>query len=424
MAAFGRKTKPSPKATDAAMGEKFIKTLMPKARHKALFGGRGGGKSWAVATYLVITAAKHKKKIVCARQFQNSIRDSSKELIEKRIEALGLVSEFAFTDREILHKGTKSTFLFTGLDRNIDSIRSLEGADTVWVEEARTIKEKSMEVLLPTVRAAGSELIWTWNPELPTDPVDSYFRDGEAPPDAIVTHVSWRDNPFFALTAMPQEMDLLKKGNFLRYKHVWEGEYDTRHESKVYPNARTGRIDIDPDTMVARYGMDFGFGSDPSFVVKVYVDHNRRRIYVAGEASGRVGMDDLPLMVRSVVSRDDDQLRCDSSQPGTIEFLRRRGLNAVGAKKGPGSIKSGIQFIQSYDLIIDPDCESLREECRLYTWMMDRLTGQILNTPIDANNHGLDALRYALEDLSIEGQDPGPDKDGGVIKLNLWRRRA
>ena len=112
-----------------------------------------------------------------------------------------------------------------------------------------------------------------------------------------------------------------------------------------------------PEDCPPRYGMDFGFGNDPSFVVKVYVNEYRKQIYIAAEASGRVAMDDLPMLVRSVIESDRDLVRADSSQPGTIEFLKRRGLNIVAAQKGPGSVKSGINFLQSYDIVIDPSCE-------------------------------------------------------------------
>lgn len=415
-----------PKAVDVILGEKFTTTLFRKARHKALHGGRGSGKSYSVATYLAIEACKAKYRFVCGRQFQNSIRDSSKELIEKRIKDLNLIQQFEITDRTIVHKGTGTDFLFIGLERNIESIRSLEGADKVWIEEARTTNAKSLEILLPTVRKKDSELIWTWNPEQPDDPVDQYFRGNGVkdkatrwrPPErSVVTEVSYRDNPFFHGTELASEMEILKRGNPDRFQHVWEGGYDLRHESKVFPGVRIGRIQIDPDVMAPRYGMDFGFGSDPSFIVKLYVNEQRKQIYFAAEASGRIPMDELPTLVRTVIEEDGDQIKADSSQPGTIEYLRKRGLNVVAAHKGPGSVKSGINFLQGYDLIIDPSCEQLRSEARLYSWSTDRLTGQILSVPVDANNHGWDSARYAVEDLSLEGGDASVDPHGGVVQL-------
>ena len=140
--------------------------------------------------------------------------------------------------------------------------------------------------------------------------------------------------------------------------------------------------------------MDFGFGSDPSFVVKLFVFPEKKQIYIANEASGRVTMDQLPHMVRSVTREDGDRVCCDSSQPGTIEFLQSRGINAMPAKKGPGSVKSGILFLQGFEIIIDPNCEKMQEEAHLYIWMTDKLTNQALSTPVDAFQPwlGCDAL--------------------------------
>jgi len=400
------------------LGQKFIDTLFTEARHKALHGGRGSAKSWSVATYLPIKACQQEKRIVCARQFQNSIRDSSKELVEKRIQALGLAPQFDITDRYIIHKGTNSRFIFIGLERNIESIRSLEGADIVWVEEARNTSAKSLEILLPTIRAAGSEIIWTWNPVDPTDPVDAYFRKGTPPPRSIVTAVTYRDNPYFDQTEMPAEMEVLKRGNPRRYRHVWEGEYDVSYETKVFTNVRVGRPEV-PADIPPYYGMDFGFGSDPSFVVKLYVFQSAKQIYIAKEAKARVTMDQLPHLVRSVIHEEGCYIKADASQPGTIEFLNARGLNVFPAKKGPGSVKSGILFLQGYEIVIDPDCEAMREEAHLYSWMTDKLTNQALSTPVDAHNHGWDAVRYATEDVAYDTA-LDDDETGGVLSLKLW----
>jgi phage terminase large subunit len=165
--------------------------------------------------------------------------------------------------------------------------------------------------------------------------------------------------------------------------------------------------------------MDFGFGSDPSFVVKVYVFSKEKQIYIASEASGRVTMDQLPHMARSVTREDGDLIKCDSSQPGTIEFLQSRGINAQPAKKGPGSVKSGILWLQGFEIIIDPNCEKMQEEAHLYSWMSDKLTNQALSTPVDAFNHGWDATRYATEDVAQETALDGVE-DGGVLNLKLW----
>jgi phage terminase large subunit len=401
----------------AEMGAKHVATLFCDARHKALHGGRGSAKSWSIATYLGIKASKLRKRIVCARQFQNSIRDSSKELIEKRIEKLGLSPQFDITERYIVHRETRSQFLFVGLERNVESIRSLEGADIVWIEEARTVSAKSMEILLPTVRAADSELIWSWNPVDPEDPVDAYFRKGKLPPRSIVTAVTFRDNPFFNDTEMPLEMEVLKRGNPARYRHVWEGEYDISYDTKIFTHVRVGRPQIPSDNQPL-YGMDFGFGSDPSFVVKVHMLPGRV-LYIAREACARISMDRLPHLITSVTDGAEVLIKADASQPGTIEFLNARGFHVVGAKKGPGSVKSGILYLQGFEIVIDPSCEKMREEAHLYSWMTDRLTNKVLPIPVDAHNHGWDSVRYATEDEAA-ATALDDDSDGGVFKLKLW----
>jgi phage terminase large subunit len=401
------------------MGENFTRTLFAKnVRHKAMYGGRGSGKTWSIGSYLVYTANTERKRIICARQFQNSIRDSSKDLIERRIRDFELDREFSLTDRAITHRKTGSEFLFIGLERNIESIRSLEGADIVWIDEARTISNRSMEILLPTVRAPGSQLIWSWNPEDPLDPVDAYFRAGKPPPNSVITFVDYHDNPYFKHTTLPHEMEVLKRGNFNRYRHVWLGEYDLSYDSKVFSNIRVGRIDV-PYAVPPLYGMDFGFGKDPSFVVKCYHLEKTKQIFIAAEATGRVALDMLPAMLRTVIADDGDLVKADASQPGTIEFLQARGFNIHAAQKGPGSVKSGINFLQGYEIVIDPNCEAMREEARLYSWMTDKLTGRVLSAPVDAYNHGWDAVRYATESAQVESAMEG-DNSGGVMSLKIW----
>jgi phage terminase large subunit len=412
-------------APSIMLGEKFLDLFKP-ARHKAYYGGRGSAKSHSIAAVLVLLSAHKPLFIVCARQFQNSIRDSVKQLIESKIRVFGLISQFTILEREIVHNGTGSRFVFVGLDRNPDSIKSLEGADICWVEEARTINQRSMEILIPTVRKPGSEIWWSWNPENEDDPVDDYFRgNGKQnkhnknflpPPNSIIKRVGIEDNPWFYQTEMPNEMWFMLNGNHRRYLHIWMGEYDTDFESKIFPNVIIGRIEI-PDYVPPRYGMDFGFGSDPSVILKLYVDNLSRRIYIAKEFMGRIPLRDLPLAMDTVVESRDDLIKADSSQPGSIDHLNSCGFNLFGAKKGPGSIKAGISWLQSYQIYIDPECEYMQEEARLYSWQVDKLTGKRLSVPVDAHNHGWDAVRYATEDAQVEPDTRDENEGGMVLRL-------
>lgn len=404
-------------AIDVYIGERYLSLLQPY-RHKAVHGGRGSAKTHTIATLLPMIGAKVEKRIVCARQFQNSIRDSSKEAIEHKIHSLGLAPQYRILEREIVHLKTESRFTFIGLDRNPDSAKSLEGADICWVDEARTINNRSMEILIPTIRKPGSEIWWSWNPEHKEDPVDAYFRGEETPPNTLLLPVGIEDNPWFYHTAMPQEMWYMMQGNTKRYEHVWLGGYDEDFEGKVFSNVAIGRIEV-PDHIAPRYGMDFGFGSDPSAIVKLYVNEARREIYIARAAGGRVPLAQLPALMRTVLEDDGDYIKADSSQPGTIDHLNSEGFNLEGARKGPGSVKTGITWLQGFRIVIDPDLEEMREEARLYSWQKDRLTGKRLSVPVDAHNHYWDAVRYATEDAQT---DADTSDDGGVMKFSLGRR--
>ena len=128
-----------------------------------------------------------------------------------------------------------------------------------------------------------------------------------------------------------------------------------------------------------------------------------------------------PSLLESVVHDRGDLVRADSSQPGTIEFLRSRGFGVVPARKGPGSVREGIQFLQGYQLVVDPTCEQMRNELRLYSWPTDRLTGMVIAgvNPIDSHNHLIDCARYACDDLIIDA--PLEDDDSGVLLLPTWK---
>jgi phage terminase large subunit len=417
------------------LGAKFLELFRPY-RNKALHGGRGSSKSHTIATILVLLSRMRKAQrvaaggacthtfqrdgllIVCARQFQNSMRDSVKELIEQKISAHGFVSEYTITEREIIHKITGSRFIFIGLDRNPDSAKSLEGADICWVEEARTINARSFEILVPTIRKPGSEIWWSWNPEYREDPVDAYFRGEIQPPRSFVCYVGIEDNPYFYHTALAEEMWFMKQHNFTRYRHIWLGDYDESFDTKVFTNVTIGRVDV-PQYCRPRYGLDFGFGADPSFITKNYIIEETRTIYIAREWSGCVPLKkQLPAGILTVLEDESDFIRADSGQPVAIDYLESEGFNIAGAVKGPGSIKAGITWLQGYNIVIDPDCEEMRNEARLYSWQVDKITKRVLNTPVDKHNHGWDSVRYACED-AIRGGVDDRDLDDGVVKVKF-----
>ena len=209
---------------DIDIPEKLI-PLFDRWRYKAIYGGRGTAKSHSVASALLAKGMDKTLRILCAREIQLSIKDSVKQLLDDKIEAYGM-GEFYTSTRDEIRGANGTLFIFSGLGKmTIDQMKSKEGLDIVWVEEAQTISAKSIEILGPTLREKGSELWFTWNPRNASDPVDQLFRGEIVPEDALIIRMDPKDNPFFPdeLSAL-MEFDKTHKPE--RFSHIWLGEYE------------------------------------------------------------------------------------------------------------------------------------------------------------------------------------------------------
>jgi len=208
------------KAISLAEFPEKLACLFEPSRYKVLYGGRGGAKSWGIARALLILGAKSPLRILCAREFQTSIKDSVHKLLCDQIEALGLLGFYEITQATIRGKNG-SEFAFAGLRNNISNIKSFEGVDICWVEEAQSVSRLSWNVLIPTIRKAGSSIWVSFNPELETD--ETYQRFVLKPPaDCVIRKVNWSDNPWFPET-LRLEKDALKERDIESYNTVWEG---------------------------------------------------------------------------------------------------------------------------------------------------------------------------------------------------------
>lgn len=199
--------------------DKMLPFITERRRHKVARGGRGSGKSWSIARLLVGRAVSQRTRWLCAREVQKSIKESSHRLLADQIAAMDLGTLFD-VQRDVIKGPHGSEFAFAGLqDHTADSIKSYEGFDGCWVEEAHAVSERSANVLIPTIRTPGSEIWWSYNP----DQTDDYVHQLAAHPDTLTVTINWRDNPWF-----PSELDgerlKLKALNEDLYRHVWEGE--------------------------------------------------------------------------------------------------------------------------------------------------------------------------------------------------------
>ena len=235
---------------------KAYKDLFTPSRYKVYYGGRGSAKSESYARALLIQGMQEKHLILCTREYQVSIQDSVHRLLAATIANEGLDHEYEVLQSTIRHRSNGTEFIFKGLKHNITEIKGLQGVTRVWAEEAENISDRSWEVLIPTIRAAGSEIWVSFNCKNPNDPTYVRFVKN-APEDAIVKKVSWRDNPFFP-EVLKKEMEALQKTDSEGYQHIWEGEFDTRRSGAVYAkqiakaqsDGRITRVPYDPSSEV------------------------------------------------------------------------------------------------------------------------------------------------------------------------------
>jgi phage terminase large subunit len=336
-------------------------------------------------------------RAVCIREVQRDLKSSSKLLIEDKIRKLGLVNAFDIQKGEIITPGG-GLITFQGMQNHTqDSIKSLEGFDVAWVDEAQSLSDSSLDLLYPTIRKPGSELWFSWNPKKADDPVDVMFRrDGVGDPDFVVVRANFNDNPWFEETEIYRDMLRDRERDPDKYSHIWLGEYQRNSESRVFRNWTVEEFDTPPSARFY-FGADWGFAVDPTVLVRCYVDG--RKLYVDHEA-WQVGceIDRTPALFDKVPGARRWPIRADSSNPQSISYMRRNGFDKITpAVKGPGSVEEGVEFLKSYDIIVHPRCKHVIDELTTYAYEVDPQTGDVLPKLADKKNHTIDALRYALE---------------------------
>lgn len=222
------------------IAEAFEPLFRPK-RLKVFFGGRGAAKSWGFAQALEIKAYQQPLRILCTREFQGSIQESVHKLLGDTAERIGLGS-FYSVQQNVIRGINGSNFIFEGLKNNTTKIKSMEGIDIVWCEEAEAISERSWDLLIPTIRKAGSEIWVSFNPADEQDAtyqrfVAPYLQEIEAngfyEDDQIyVAKVGWQDNPWFP-EELRKEMEDCKRTNYRKYLHIWEGECNADYTDSI-----------------------------------------------------------------------------------------------------------------------------------------------------------------------------------------------
>ena len=390
-----------------------VPLLSRSIRYVGAKGSRSSGKSHFFAERLVEKAVENPDLLwVCIREIQKSLKFSAKRLVENKIRALGVGHLFDIQKDEIHRIGGEGVILFQGMqDHTADSIKSLEGFDGAWVEEAQSLSARSLELLDPTIRNDHSQLWFSWNPEQATDAVENLFRelglnpslainDPQYGEDCVLVHVNYLQNPWCPKVSRDQA-NRMKRKNFEKYQHTWLGGYNTKSKSQVF----AGYWRVDEFEPLAHWdgpyqGTDFGFAEDPTVSVRCWIGDERVWIEYA---DGRANMDldeTATYYDKAIPNFNDYETKADNARPESISHLKKNGMPRMRPViKWPGSVKDGIEWLKSFEeIVIHTRCKRMIEEARLYSYKTNK-AGEVLSDVVDSDNHGWDAVRYAFSKL-------------------------
>jgi phage terminase large subunit len=421
---FDHQTPTVPASEPIRFPEPFQVLFKPK-RHKVLYGGRGAGRSWSCARALLLEGAKRPIRVLCARELQKSIEDSVHRLLSDQVVALGLASFYDILKKNIVGKNG-TIFSFEGIKNNATAIKSYEGMDYCWVEEAAKVSKTSWGILIPTIRKPNSEIWLTFNPELATDYTYRRFVL-EPSEDSVVVKTTWRDNPWFP-DVLRSEMEDLRKRDYDSFLNVWEGHCLQMLEGTIYAKelrraqeeGRICKVPWDRETPVETF-WDLGWSDHTSiwFGQKVAMQF---RVLAYFEGS----MEDIHYYLKHCQSREyvygsfwlphDARAKQLGSKRSIEEVVRASGRQVRVAKKL--SIEDGINAAR----IIFPNCWFDEQECeegldRLRHYRYRVIDGQITGAPLhDEASDGADAFRT----LAVSIKEPR-EKGGLVAKLSIKR---
>jgi len=381
-------------------------SLFDKARYKVYYGGRGAGKSHSAAKALLVLGAKSQIRVLCAREFQTSIKDSVHKLLCDQITLMGLEGFYEITQSAIRGKnGTE--FAFVGLKNNVANVKSYEGIDICWVEEAQTVSRMSWNTLIPTIRKEGSEIWVTFNPELESD--ETYQRFVLKPPEgAVVQKINWNDNPWFP-EVLALEKDALKSRDPSAYQTVWEGLCRLTVDGAIFAqemqvaelDGRITKVNYDPTKPVHAI-FDLGWADSTAIWFLQFVGMETRLIRYHEDSQKTIShylalMQTYGYIYDTLWLPHDAQNKTLASNGKSIEeIVRAAGYKTRIIERTP--VADSINAART----IFRNCWFDRENCydglqclRHYRYDVDPETGQFSRQPLhDQYSHGADAFRY------------------------------
>jgi len=383
-----------------------LQMLFEPKRYKVLYGGRGGAKSWGIARALLVIGVKKPTRVLCAREFQNSIGQSVHKLLSDQILALKLESFYEITQNSIRGQNG-SEFSFVGLKNNVANIKSYEGVDICWVEEAQSVSKTSWNVLIPTIRKENSEIWISFNPELESD--ETYQRFVLNPPEnSVVAKINWQDNPWFPET-LKLEKDALYSRDRSAYNTVWEGLCRQTVDGAIFAKEMTlaeleGRITnvaYDPIKPV-HFVFDLGFADSTAFWAVQFIGMETRLIRYYENSQETIAhylakIQSYGYVVDTIWLPHDAGNRTLASNGKSIEeIVRASGYNTRVIERTPivDSINAARMMFGKCWFDVHNTHEGL--QClRHYRYDVNPDTKQFSQKPLHDNySHGADAFRY------------------------------
>lgn len=405
--------KPSKKVTvkikPSFFNPKFIPYLYSKNRYLIFYGGAGSGKSVFIATKIILDSYHKQLKTMVIRKTHSTHRESTFAELCKAIKTLHMTNHVTIskTTMKITFHKSGSEIIFKGTDDE-SKLLSVQGINRCWIEEASEITKEIFNQLELRLRGGGGEkkqFIISFNPISNNHWLKAEFFDVDKP-DSTVCHSTYLDNKFLDEPYINTLLDM-KERNPEKYMVYALGHWGVLGK-QVFTNWVKAKLD--EETILRQnpqvkevIGMDFGFINDASTLVRSLVDLDNRKIYIMNEVYVHGKLNNELAQIIKANDWSTKKITADSSEQKSIAELKSYGIKRIeGAKKGSGSIQFGIAYLQQFEIIISDECKHTIEEFTNYVYKKDSSTGKYIDTPVDAYNHILDALRYSVEPFSQE----------------------
>lgn len=376
-------------------------------RFNVYYGGSGSGKSHFVVQKMIYKYLKYSnRKCLVIRKVGNTLRDSIYALFKSVISDWNLYNNVEFRDSYLtITFCNGSEFIFKGLDDS-EKIKSIANIDDIVIEEATELSLEDFSQLNLRLRSKNlyNQIHLMYNPISKSNWVYQYWHEREIDTkNTVLLHTTYKDNKFLPKSYV-DSLEEMKETNFTYYKIYALGEFATL-DKLVFNNWIVNNFDYheilrENKDVIALFGLDWGYTNDPTAFICVLADQVNKKLYIFDEFQQRGLLNNQIAQKIIDMGFSKEVISADSAEPKSIDELYRNGIHRIKAvKKGANSILNGIQFIQQFQVIIHPKCQHIIEEFQNYTWQKDK-NGIYINKPIDKYNHGIDALRYALEDIN------------------------